>query len=570
MTVPDWWLDAICYQIYPRSFADANGDGIGDLPGIRAKLDYLQALGVTALWISPFFPSPQFDVGYDVADYRGVDPAYGTLADFDALLSEAHQRGMKVLLDLVLNHSSDQHEWFQQAISSRDNPYHDWYVWAAGKDGGPPNDWESIFGGSAWEYVPALDLYYYHYFFREQPDLNWRNPALRQRMFDEVRFWLDRGVDGFRLDAIGAIFEDPDLPNANVDVGLEEIFLNWTMGVLDGTTERFMEKVRYQDDLPENHSVMKALRQVVDEYPGRVLLGETDDVRYYGNGEDELHSVFNFDILRVPQEKRLHAPTLREIIQRRLPNVPSGVRECNTIGNHDRHRSASFYAAGLSAAEDEARYRLALALVAFLEGTPVYYNGEEIGMSDLLMPDIDSFRDNLGVWVYHALQERRGLSQEEALHYANIMGRDKCRTPMQWADAPNAGFCPPDVTPWLPVNPDYAQGVNVATQESAKDSTLHYFRNLLKTRQRSIALRRGRQQLLESGAVFAFWRRHEVQQVLVLLNMSAEAQTLHQKAQPATVLFGSHRPVGSQTTLAALVLAPYEVCVLALDQPGRA
>ncbi len=555
MTTPKWWTDAVCYQVYPRSFADGNGDGIGDLPGIIEKLDHLQWLGVTVIWLSPFFPSPQFDVGYDISNYHDVDPEYGTLADFDRLIEEAHKRGIRVLLDLVLNHTSDQHEWFQQSCLGKDNPYHDWYVWRKGKNGGPPNDWESIFGGSAWQYDETLDQYYYHYFFKEQPDLNWRNPKVKQRMFGEVRFWLDRGVDGFRLDAIGAIYEDPELPDANVDVGLEELFLNWTMGVLEGTTEKFRAKIRYQDDLPENHGLMKALRDLIDEYNDRILLGETDDPRYYGDGTDELHSVFNFDIVRFQNDENLHASKIRKKLAERAKLLPDGAWECNTVGNHDRTRSFTFYG------DDHRRYQVALALVALLRGTPVFYYGEEIGMTDYLMQEIEWFKDNLGVWIYGVLQKKRQLLPEQALAFANIMGRDKCRTPMHWQNAPNGGFSPADVTTWLPVNPNYAQGVNVAEQRENPDSVLHYLRRLLQVRQSYEALRQGEIEVLETDDILSFWRRTSQQSCFVALNMSDQPATLQVEKQTVRSIFSTHTRIANQDNLASLKLDAYEVYI---------
>lgn len=555
MTTPNWWKDAVCYQIYPRSFADSNGDGIGDLNGIIDKLDYLQWLGITALWISPFFPSPQFDVGYDVSNYHDVDPDYGTLADFDRLLEGAHQRGIRVLLDLVLNHTSDQHEWFQQSRSSVDNPYHDWYVWREGRNGGPPNDWESIFGGSAWQYDEVVGKYYYHYFFKEQPDLNWRNPAVKQAMFNEVRFWLDRGVDGFRLDAIGAIYEDSDLPDADVDVGLEELFLNWTMGVLEGVTEKFKAKIRYQDDLAENHILMKELRDVVDEYGDRVLLGETDDTKYYGDGTDELHSVFNFDILHFDEKTNLDANKIRQVLMDREERLPKGSWECNTLGNHDRTRSFTFYG------EDKARYQVALAMMLLLRGTPVLYNGEEIGMTDYLMQDIGWFKDNLGVWIYEILQHKRQLSPEEALKYANMMGRDKCRTPMHWQDASNGGFSPADVDTWLPVNPNFEQGINVMEQRDNPDSILHYLRHLISVRQSNEALQHGEISLLETDQVLSFWRRTHQQSCFVALNMADQPTALQLEQQAVRQLFSTNSRNNEQDNLSALILHPYEVYV---------
>lgn len=558
MAVPSWWQNAICYQIYPRSFADSNGDGIGDLPGIIQKLDYLQWLGINALWISPFYPSPQFDVGYDISDYCDIDPAYGTLADFDRLLQEAHQRGIRILLDLVLNHTSDQHSWFQQSRSSKDNPYRDWYIWRDGKDGQPPNDWESIFGGSAWEYDEATGQYYYHFFFKEQPDLNWRNPKVEKAMLDAARFWLQKGVDGFRLDAIGTIYEVPTLLDSGIETPLDEIFLNWMERAAEDSHEKFLEKVHLQYNLPETHALMKRVRSVVDQYPNRILLGETDDVLYYGNGNDELHSVFNFDMLRLTQNL-LDAEGLRGVFRKRLPTIAAGAWEANTVGNHDRPRSYNFYGDGQ---HDDLRARAALALTMFLRGTPVFYSGEEVGMTDYPIQDIETFRDNLGVWVYHTLHQKRGMSQGEALHTANVLGRDKCRTPMHWENAPNAGFSPSGVQTWLPINPNYAQGINVADQRYDSASMLSFFRKIVRVRQQNHALRTGDFTLLDTGQVFAFWRTDSRQACFVALNLVAEPVDLRLGLQRVRRIYSSiHSQTGVFDDLAGLHLAPYEIYV---------
>jgi alpha-glucosidase len=515
-----WWQDAICYQIYPRSFADSNGDGIGDLPGIIDKLDYLQSLGVTALWLSPFFPSPNFDWGYDVADYTAVDPDYGTLADADRLIAEAHKRGLRAILDLVLNHTSDQHPWFQQAKSSRDNPYRDWYIWRDGAPGGgPPNDWEAIFGGSAWQYDPATGQYFYHFFFPEQPDLNWRNQAVQEAMFDAVRFWLERGVDGFRLDAISCIYETDGFPDCGVDDSLAGMFLDQRRGMFEaGGWEAFAQKVRHQLNHPDVHQLMQRLRQLVEGYGERILLGETSEVVFYGNGRDEIHSVFDFPLI-----SKLEAPLLRQTLAERLPTLPPGAWESNTVGNHDRTRSYSYYGDGK---HDELRARMALAMVMFLRGTPVFYYGEEIGMRDAPPPDIDQFQDGLGVWFYHALRER-GETHSAAYQAAVDFCRDRCRTPMQWCNGPNAGFAPAGVATWLPVSGDHAMGVSVEDQQDDPDSMLSYFRQIVEVRQEHVALRRGETEVIpNTGDVLAFWRRDPEQSLLVALNMSARVSEL--------------------------------------------
>jgi alpha-glucosidase len=555
MSSPSWWQDAICYQIYPRSFADSNGDGIGDLPGVIDKLDYLQSLGVTALWLSPFFPSPNLDWGYDVADYTDVDPDYGTLADAERLIVEAHKRGLRIILDLVLNHSSDQHPWFKQARSSRDNLYRDWYIWRDGVDGGPPNDWESIFGGSAWQYDPASEQYYYHFFFPEQPDLNWRNPAVEEAVFEVVRFWLERGVDGFRLDAISCIYETEGFPDCGVEESLTKMFLDQRRGMFEaGGWEIFEEKVRHQLNHPDVHQLMQRLRELVESYGERILLGETSEVVFYGNGHDELHSVFNFPLI-----SRLEAPLLRQSLAERLPTLPKGAWESNTVGNHDRSRSYSYYSDGR---DDEARARMALAMVMFLQGTPVFYYGEEIGMRDSPPTALEEFKDGLGVWFYHALCES-GETHNEAYRAALDFCRDSCRTPMQWDGGPKAGFAPVKVEAWLPVSGDQVEGVNVADQQGDPNSILSFFRQIVEVRQEHVVLRRGEMEVIPgTGDVLAFWRRTPEQTLLVALNMSAQVSELALETPIRRCIYKSNNPGNlGQEQSKQLSLQPYEIWI---------
>jgi alpha-glucosidase len=332
LSTPHWWQTAVFYQIYPRSFADGNGDGIGDLPGLTAKLDYLRDLGVDALWLSPHYPSPLFDCGYDVADYVNVAPEYGTLDDFRHFLAAAHQRGLRVILDFVLNHTSHQHAWFLESRASRDNLKRDWYIWRDGVGDGPPNDWQSTFGGSAWEHDPATGQYYYHFFLKEQPDLNWRNPEVQAAMFDAARFWLDMGVDGFRLDALGTLFEDPALPPrlsplTQLDLYRAERAAK-TPAERAAIGKQWRAIFHHQHDLPEVHDVMRALRRVVDEYDDRVLVGESDDIAYYGNGDDELHLIFNFPLMGTP---RFTPGWIRANQRQRLAALPGQAWPCNTL-----------------------------------------------------------------------------------------------------------------------------------------------------------------------------------------------------------------------------------------------
>ncbi len=553
--VPAWWKNAVCYQIYPRSFADGNGDGIGDVKGIIQKLDYLSWLGINVIWISPLYPSPNFDWGYDISDYCDIDPDYGTLEEFDRLILEAHQRGIRVLMDLVLNHTSNQHPWFQSAISSPHSPYRDFYVWQKGKNGNLPNDWESVFGGSAWTLDEASGEYYYHLFYKEQPDLNWRNPAVKQAMFDSIRFWLERGVDGFRMDAIGCIYETVGFPDHQVEISLEELSLDNSLGITHEDETLFERKLRHQINLPEVHDLLREIRQLVDVYGDRILLGEVEETEYYGTQPDELHSVFNFPIIL---KERLNAQKLRKVLTERAKKLPHWAWECNTIGNHDRTRSYSYYADGR---HDQERARLALAMVSFLRGTPVFYNGEEIGMSNFRPEKVADFLDIVAVNFYQTLRQKRGLSHQEAFEFVlEHTCRDRCRTPLQWDNTPNAGFSPEGIKPWLPVNPDYRDGVNVEDQIEDEDSMLSFLRTMIRLRAENPALIDGEFEILpEPGDLFAFLRRVDQQEILVLLNMSETNLTWINPYPNKKVLYSS---VPWEESGPQIVLQPYHILLI--------
>lgn len=560
-----WWQKAVFYQIYPRSFADGNGDGIGDFPGMIERLDYLQDLGIDAIWLSPHYPSPQYDCGYDVSDYTGVAPEYGTMVDFQRFLDGAHQRGMRVILDLVLNHTSHLHPWFIESRSSRDNSKRDWYVWRDGKDGGPPNNWYSAFGGPAWEYDARTGQYYYHYFLKQQPDLNWRNPAVKEAMWQVVRFWLERGVDGFRLDAIGTIFEHPALPNHTAAMSQIE----WYQALRNAKSEEERAVLlkqqgtfyEHQVDQPEVHELMRELRALVDEYPDRMLVGEDEDISYYGDGQNELHLLFNFPLMRT---NRLTPAWVRANQKERLSALPPGAWPCNTLGNHDTDRVYSHFGDGQN---DAALARLSAALMLTLRGTPFLYYGEEIGMTDFLLHDVHQFRDMLGIIMYRVETEVLGTPPVEAVVYAARFGRDKCRTPMQWANAPNAGFSPPGVQTWLPVNPSYAQGVNVADELADPDSLLNFYRRLLRVRKHNPALIAGEYiPLHEDTQDYLAFLRHSVddgQTCLVLLNMSNRAHVLSFDLPATTmrVIFSSHSRGSTTDELMHLPIAPFEVYI---------
>lgn len=558
-----WWQNAVFYQIYPRSFADGNGDGIGDFIGMAQKLDYLKDLGIEALWLSPHFPSPQFDVGYDISDYCDVAPEYGTLEDFKTFLAGAHERGIRVILDLVMNHTSHLHPWFIESKSSLDNPKRDWYIWRDGKNGGPPNNWMSHFGGSAWECDEITGQYYYHFFLKEQPDLNWRNPELKQAMWNAVRFWLDLGVDGFRLDAIGTIFEDPAMPDHQAEITQEE--LRRVMRVDLPAAERaeaiqhWLAMFKYQVDQPGVHELMQELRQVMDEYPDRMLVGESEDIAYHGDGTNELHLTFNFPLMKT---NHLTPQLIRENQKERLAQLPPGIWPCNTLNNHDESRMLSRYGDGQ---HDEAIARTSAALMLTLRGTPFLYNGEEIGMSNYRLQNIEEFRDPPAVWFYEQ-EIAQGIPHEQAIIAAADHSRDRCRTPFQWRNAVNAGFSPKDVRTWLPVNPNYAQGINVEEQSHDPTSMLNFYKSLLRLRKQTPALIAGDYTPLHESSedYFAFLRHSDdpQQTCLVVLNLSNTAHMLKfEEAQRATCLFSTHKTTGELIQLSKLPLAPFEVFI---------
>jgi alpha-glucosidase len=485
----EWWKHSVFYELYPRSFADSNNDGIGDMKGIESKLGYLHDLGVDAIWISPCFPSPQVDFGYDVSDYENIDPMYGTLRDFDSMSAEAKKKNIRIILDFVVNHSSDKHAWFIESSSSKTNPKRDWYIWRDGKNGGPPNNWVSLFGGPAWKLDPRTGQYYYHFFYAEQPDLNWRNPDVAKAMYDVNRFWYQRGVSGFRLDAVDTLFEDPDLKDNPVREGKNAYG--------DPNTEH-----KYNDKLPEVHDVMRGLRKVADEH-GAVLIGETwtEDIaelkQYYGAKDDELQLPMNFLFTEV---NKVSAPAFRSQI---ASAESTGEWPVWVISNHDIVRSYNRYGDGQ---HNDAIAKLIAGMYLTLRGTPIMYYGEELGMENNTPTRKEDVQDPIG---------QRGWPEEK--------GRDGERTPMQWADAPNAGFS--TAKPWLPVPPSYKTH-NVATESKDPDSVLSFYKQVLGLRHKNEALTEGSYIALNNSDanVLAYLRKYEGKAVLVVLNMSGAAQ----------------------------------------------
>jgi alpha-glucosidase len=556
-----WWQDAVFYQIYPRSFADANGDGIGDMNGMRQKLDYLAWLGIDAIWLSPHFPSPQFDCGYDISDYCDVAPEYGTLDDFKQFLAEAHARYIRVILDFVLNHTSHLHAWFIESRSSKDNPKRDWFIWRDGVGENPPNNWQSTFGGSAWEYDAQTGQYYYHFFLKEQPDLNWRNPEVVEAMFNAARFWLDMGVDGFRLDAVGTIFEQDDL-SPHISKHRSVDFLRNEVEVKLGTAPKLFTGDDWADlfgtqvNLPEVHTVMKQLRAVIDEYTDRVLIGETGDMIYLGDGTDELHMVFNFNLMT------RDAPFTAEWIYANLADqyaqLPAGGWMANTLNNHDCTRAMSRFDDGTAPIP---RAKLSATLMLTLEPTPFLYNGEEIGMSNYEIPHHDQMRDTLALLMGDLLIAD-GHTLEEIYPAMQKMSRDRCRTPMAWSNAPNGGFSPDGVTTWLPVHPEYADGVNVADEQADPYSLLYFYKGLIALRKNTPALLRGTYAPLDvkNEAIFAFTRQLDAQTCVVLLNFSADSQAITLDKLSIGVIFSTDTPIG-ETLKGAYTLAPYSMVI---------
>ena len=493
-----WWQHAVFYEIYPRSYADSNNDGIGDLNGITSKLDYLKALGVDAIWISPCFPSPQVDFGYDVSDYENIDLTYGTLADFDRLVAEGKKRGIRIILDFVVNHTSDKHPWFIDSRSSRTSAHRDWYIWRDGKAPGvPPNNWLSTFGGSAWTFDSATGQYYYHYFYAGQPDLNWRNPTVKDAMFDVTRWWYKRGVAGFRLDAVDTLFEDPNLKDNPILPGKNKF------------GDPNMEDT-YNHKLPEVHDALRGLRKVADEYDS-VLIGETwtsniDELKeYYGEHSNELQMPMDFMFTQV---KTLSPPQFRK----QIAAVDSaGGWPVFVISNHDIIRSYNRWGDGV---HNDQIAKVMAALYLTLRGTPIMYYGEEIGMENNDPKHREDVKDPIG---------RLGWPVEK--------GRDGERTPMQWNHDANAGFT--KGTPWLPVPPSYTTH-NVADELKDRNSILNFYKALLALRHTNPALLEGTYTALnvDDPDIISYLRRYKDHAVLVVINMSMNARSANFDLSP--------------------------------------
>jgi alpha-glucosidase len=499
-----WWQTAVIYQIYPRSFQDSNGDGIGDFPGITARLPYLRELGIDAIWISPFFPSPMADFGYDISNYVDVDSRFGTLADFDTMLARAHALGIRVLLDLVPNHTSDQHPWFIESRASRSNRKRAWYLWRdPAPGGGPPNNWLSEFGGSAWEFDARTGQYYYHAFLAAQPDLNWRNPEVRAAIYDVMRFWMRRGVDGFRIDVIWHLIKD------------EEFRDNPENPRFEPSQSPYQRLVPlYTTDLPEVHGVIRELRAVAEEFDDRLLIGEIylpieRLVTYYGTDLGGLHLPFNFTLL----ETRWNARAIAQRILEYELALPKGGWPNWVLGNHDRPRIATRVG--------RAQSRIAAMLLLALRGTPTLYYGDEIGMEQVAIPP-EHVRDPLEKNV-------SGLG----------LGRDGARTPMQWDPEPFAGFS--RTAPWLPVAGNIG-AINVVDQRRDPRSLLSLYRHLIRLRRSHPALQFGSYRPIDaSGDLLVFARELAQERLVIALNLGSERIALHSPGMSGTVIASTNR-----------------------------
>jgi alpha-glucosidase len=533
-----WWRDAVIYQIYPRSFADGNGDGIGDLAGLVDRLDHVADLGVDAIWVNPIYRSPMADFGYDVSDHVDVDPDYGTLADLDALLDAAHRRGLRVILDFVPNHTSDRHPWFVASRSSRTDAKRDWYYWRdPAPDGGPPNNWVSAFGGSAWTLDPTTGQYYLHTFLPEQPDLNWRNPDVERAMHGVLRFWLDRGVDGFRIDVANFVMKDPELrDNPPAPTGASDYR---PLGAYD--TQRHLHDKNH----PDVHEVYRRLRRVLDEYPNeRIALGEihvydwadwrVEFARFHGAELDELHLPMDQSLVGLPWSAEAYARMLAEIVAGRPDHAWSSLM----LGSHDETRVA--------ARLDPVRARAAMAILLTAPATPVLYYGDEIGMAGAKVPP-------------HRALDRWGAQTPDG-----SLGRDPQRSPMQWTAAENAGFSPPDVEPWLPIGDD-VDTANVESQRTDPGSLLALTRRLIRLRSSRPALSRGEFLLRRDVPVdvLAYERRDDTERWLVAVNFASTAIDIELDGAADVVLTTGVEATGRHRDR-TLGLRPHEAAIVRL------
>lgn len=508
-----WWKESIVYQIYPRSFKDSNGDGIGDLNGITEKMDYLQKLGINVLWLSPVYQSPNDDNGYDISDYQAIMDEFGTMEDFDRMLAAAHEHGIKLVMDLVVNHTSDEHPWFIESQKSVDNPYRDYYIWRPGKDGKEPNNWGSCFSGSAWKYDEKTDMYYLHLFSKKQPDLNWDNPKVRQEVFDMMNWWLDKGVDGFRMDVISLISKKPDLPDGPVGINGYASFNEPANG-------------------PHVHEYLQEMREKVLNNADTITVGECSGVtleeakKYARSDEKELNMVFQFEHMDVDADgsnkwtdKKMDLRDMKEVLTKWQKDLEEIAWNSLFWENHDQPRSVSRFG------NDSSQYReLSAKMLAtclhMMQGTPYVYQGQELGMTNVPFEGVEDFRDLDSINAYHELvEDQKVFSKEEMMRYLRYKSRDNARTPFQWDDSENAGFT--TGTPWIMVNPNYKE-INAKAELADPNSVFYYYQKLIQLRKEKEIIVYGTYDLLlpESEELYVYTRTLGEEKLLVVCNFS--------------------------------------------------
>lgn len=551
-----WWKESVIYQIYPRSFMDSNGDGIGDIPGIISRLDYLKELGIDVIWLSPVYKSPNDDNGYDISDYRDIMNDFGTMADWELLLKEMHERGLKLIMDLVVNHSSDEHNWFVESRKSKDNPYRDYYIWRPGKDGKEPNNWESVFSGSAWQYDETTEEYYLHLFSKKQPDLNWENPKLRQEVFDMMKFWLDKGIDGFRMDVINFISKVDGLPDAPNPEGKP-----YASG-----SKFFMNGPKIHDYLQEmNREVLSHYdAMTVGEMPG----ASVELAKLYTNEDrNETNMIFQFehvDLDSGPEGKwdlrQLKLTDLKKSFTKWQNGLEGEGWNSLYLNNHDQPRMVSRFGN-----DREFRIESAKMLATFLhmlKGTPYIYQGEEIGMTNVRFDSIEEYQDIETLNMYNEKVVQNGEDPAKVMESIYVKGRDNARTPFQWDETDHGGFT--TGTPWLKVNPNYKE-INAKMAVEDENSIYHYYRKLIQLRKEHPIIVHGSYELLlpEDENIYAYTRTYESQTLLVVLNFSEENQIFEVPAElqgkKDEILITNYS--GHETLQNTITLRPFEAIV---------
>lgn len=508
-----WWKESVVYQIYPRSFMDSDGDGIGDINGITSKLDYLKELGINVIWLSPVYQSPNDDNGYDISDYQAIMEEFGTMEDFDRMLQAAHERGIKIMMDLVVNHTSDEHAWFVESRKSKENPYRDYYIWREGKNGEAPNNWGSCFGGSAWEYDQATDMYFLHLFSKKQPDLNWDNEKVRKEVFDMMTWWLSKGVDGFRMDVISMISKVPELPDGTKGEGA--LYGDFGPSVING---------------PHVHEYLQEMRSRVLSEFDTITVGETsgvtveEAVKYAADDESELNMVFQFEQNDLDNGehskwnlKKIHLPDLKEILAKWQTRLEGKAWNSLYWNNHDQPRIVSRL--GNDKEYREVSAKMLATCLHMMKGTPYIYQGEELGMTNVPFASLEEFRDIESINAYHEYTENGIIGEEDMLKFLCYKSRDNARTPMQWDNSANAGFS--EARPWIKVNPNYTE-INAQEQLNRNDSVFHYYQKLIALRKQKEIIVYGNFELLlpEDEDIFMYTRVLEKEKLLVICNFS--------------------------------------------------